>query len=600
MEGAYRPVLTRREPSFSELFAPKLFTVLREGYGLKDFRADAIAGLTVAIVALPLSMAIAVAAGLPPERGLYTAIIGGFLVSALGGSRFQIGGPAGAFIVLMAFVVERHGYDGLALATLMAGGMLAAIGFLRLGTYIKYIPLPVTVGFTAAIAVVIVTSQLKELLGLSLLQEPAAFLPKLEAIWRALPSLNPGAVAVSLLTLGVIIVLRKLRPAWPGFLIGLGVATLATVLLALDVVTIGSRFGEVPAGLPEPDLPPFSLPKAITVLPDAIAIALLGAIESLLSAVVADGMSGRRHRSNCELVAQGAANVGAAAFGGIPVTGTIARTATNVRAGAKGPVSGMLHALYLLLFMLVASPVLSFVPLAALGAVLTVVAWNMAERRDFLVLLRASSGDRLVLLATFLLTIFVDLATGIGVGVVLGAFLFLHRMADSVEIEGHRSLIPEDEADDYGGTRTAYDPSQASDREVVIYRISGAFFFGATAAVGAVLDRLGQSPRIFVLDFSDVPMVDSTAAKALADFVRKLDQAGTRVYFAGVRRQVRRALLVAGLTKPRVRYARTRQEAVAHGRALLAGPADVTPARSLRIKRDTFGGHARTSPRRQT
>lgn len=295
-----------------------------------------------------------------------------------------------------------------------------------------------TVGFTAGIAVIIFASQLKELLGLDLGSEPAAFVPKLEALWAARATVNPQAIAVGAVALGIIVGLRKWRPAWPGFLIAVAVAAAMVWALGLDVDTTASRFGALPHNLPEPSLPPFSLAKLQAVLPDAVTIALLGAIESLLSAVVADGMSGRRHRSNCELVAQGVANVGSTMFGGMPVTGTIARTATNVRAGAAGPVSGMLHAAYLLLFMLAAAPLAGYIPLAALGAVLAVVAWNMAEREDFVVLLATSAGDRLVLLATFLLTIFVDLATGIAVGVVLGAFVFLNRMAESVEVSGDR------------------------------------------------------------------------------------------------------------------------------------------------------------------
>jgi len=568
MEGSLGAV-RRRQPTFAELFTPKLVTILREGYGLKDFRADAIAGLTVAIVALPLSMAIAIASGVGPERGLYTAIIGGFLVSALGGSRFQIGGPAGAFIVLIAAIVERQGYDGLVLATLLAGAILVAVGFLRLGTYVKYIPFPVTVGFTAGIAVIIFASQLKELFGLSLLSEPAAFLPKLGALWDARATFNVDAAAIGAVTLLVILGMRKWRPTWPAFLIAVTAVAILAWLFALDVPTIASRFGGLPRTLPAPSLPPFSLAKLRAVIPDAAAIALLGAIESLLSAVVADGMSGRRHRSNCELVAQGFANIAAMIFGGVPVTGTIARTATNVRAGAKSPVSGMLHSGYLLLFMLIAAPLAGYIPLAALGAVLTVVAWNMAERQDFRVLLGTSTGDRLVLLATFFLTVFVDLTIGIGVGVVLGAFVFLHRMAETIEIESNTQLITDDQADDFGDGRNAYDVAQASDGDIVVYRISGAFFFGATAAVSGVLDRIGQQPRIFVLDFSEVPIVDSTAANALAKFAEKLAGAGTLVFLTGASASVRRSLLRAGLHKPLVRYAKSADQAVAYGRRRL-------------------------------
>jgi SulP family sulfate permease len=551
-----RPV---QHPSFAELFTPKLLTILREGYGRRDFQADAVAGLTVAIIAMPLSMAIAIASGLSPERGLYTAIVGGFLVSALGGSRFQIGGPAGAFIVVVFSIVERHGYDGLVLATIMAGIIMLIVGFMRWGTYIKYIPYPVTVGFTTAIAVIILASQLKELLGLELAKEPAAMLPKLAALWDAIGTLRPTAIVLSALALAIILGLRRVRPSWPGMLIAVVVCAALTGLLQLDVATIGTRFGGVPQSLPAPALPAFDLARLRALLPDAFTIALLGSIESLLSAVVADGMSGRRHRSNCELVAQGAANVAAAIFGGMPVTGTIARTATNVRSGARGPVSGMLHAVYLLLFMLVAAPLAIYVPLASLGAVLVVVAWNMAEKAEFAALLR-SRGDALVLLATFLLTVFEDLMLGIAVGVTLGAFLFLHRMAEAVEVKNGGGLLAEDQADDRDG-RHAYNASAATDANFMVYKISGAFFFGATATVSAVLDRIGAYPATFVFDFSEVPLIDTTAAKALEAFVHKLRRAGTRVCIAGARPSVRRTLLSSGLHEPDVLYSATVEDA---------------------------------------
>ena len=379
----------RAAPSFTELFTPKLVTVLREGYGLDHLRSDAIAGLTVAIVALPLSMALAIASGVSPDRGLYTAIVGGFIISLLGGSRFQVGGPAGAFIVLVAATVTAHGVDGLILATFMSGIFLLAVGFLRLGTFIKYIPFPVTVGFTAGIAVIIFASQIHELLGLTLAHEPGALLAKLAALWGAAATITPAAVAVSFATMAVILLVRRLRPHWPGMLIAVALASVAAWAAGLPIATIGTRFGGIPSGLPMPALPDLSPAKMMAVLPAALSFALLGAIESLLSAVVADNMSGRRHRSNCELVAQGVGNMASALFGGFCVTGTIARTATNVRAGARGPVAGMLHAVFLLLFMLVAAPLAGFIPLAALAGVLALVAWNMFEKREFATLIRS-------------------------------------------------------------------------------------------------------------------------------------------------------------------------------------------------------------------
>lgn len=573
MDAFATPTTKRPEPTFAELFTPKLVTLLREGYSGAELRADALAGLTVAIVALPLSMAIAIGSGLSPDKGLFTAIVGGFLISALGGSRFQIGGPAGAFIVLIATIVERHGYDGLVLATLMAGMMMVAGGFLKLGTYIKYIPFPVTVGFTAGIAVIIFASQIKELLGLDIAHEAAALVPKLQSIWEHIGTIKPSTVALSALAIGLILGLRRVRPKWPGMLIAVAATALTAYLLNLDVTTIGSKFGEVPRTLPAPSLPSFDMAKLRAVFPDAVAIALLGAIESLLSAVVADGMSGRKHRSNCELVAQGVANIASVIFGGMCATGTIARTATNVRAGARGPIAGMLHAVYILLFMLVAAPLAGYIPLASLGGVLAVVAWNMAEKEEFASLFRASWGDAAVLMATFLLTIFEDLTTAIGVGVTMGAFLFLHRMAEAVEIEGGGSMIAEDVADGTGAQRQAYAPGGLNG-EAVVYRISGAFFFGATAAVSGVLDRIGAHPRVFVLDFTDVPLVDTTAAKALEGFAHKLHHAGTRIYFAGAKPPVRRTLLLAGLRKPLVNYAPSAEEALQDWRSPSASEAD--------------------------
>jgi SulP family sulfate permease len=564
MSSADRQARPARQPTFAELYVPKLVTVLREGYGLSDFRADVLSGLTVAIVALPLSMAIAIASGVTPDRGLYTAVVGGFIVSLLGGSRFQIGGPAGAFIVLVALTVERHGVDGVVLATAMAGVFLIMAGLLRLGTYIKFIPYPVTVGFTAGIAVIIFASQIKDLLGITVSgKEPGEFVPKIAALAQGLPSASAPAIAIAAVSIAIIVVLRRLKPHWPGILIAVAVAAFATWILSLPVETIGTRFGGIPRQLPHPSWPSFSLAKVQAVLPDAIAFALLGAIESLLSAVVADGMTGRRHRSNCELVAQGFANIGSAFFGGICVTGTIARTATNVRAGARGPVSGMLHALFLLLFMLVAAPLASFIPLAALAAVLVVVAWNMAEKHEFALLIRSSRGDAVVLLATFLLTVFRDLTEGILVGFALGAALFINRMAEMTEVEADTPIVPADRADFANGERVPYDARLAADPDILVYRISGAFFFGAASSVGAVLDSIADRRKAFVVDFAAVPFLDSTAANAMGRVATKAARQGIRLYITGASPAVRRALLLHGVVRPRATYRDTIARAVA-------------------------------------
>ncbi|MCO5070294.1 MAG: SulP family inorganic anion transporter [Rhizobiaceae bacterium] len=556
MTAEVTPKRSSQSPSFAELFTPKLITVLREGYNFNKLQADAIAGLTVAIVALPLSMAIAIASGVSPDRGLFTAIVGGFLVSALGGSRFQIGGPAGAFIVLVASTAERQGVDGLILATIMAGFFLALIGFLRLGTYIKFIPYPVTVGFTAGIAVIIFASQLSELFGLTLPgKEPGAFLPKLQMLGAAANTINPAAFGLAALTIATIVALQRWRPKWPSLLIAVFAASVVAAVLSLPVETIGTRFGGIPRSLPVPMLPVFSLEKVQAVLPDAIAFALLGAIESLLSAVVADGMSGRRHRSNCELVAQGVANIGSALFGGICVTGTIARTATNVRAGAVGPISGMLHSVFLLGFMLVAAPLASYIPLSALAGVLAIVAWNMVEKHAFATLLRSSKGDAIVLIVTFALVVFRDLTEGIVVGFALGSLLFIDRMAKSIAIEADIPSAEEDVADDSGRKGGEYEPVSSSDPDTIVYRISGAFFFGAASTVGAVLDRIADRHRNFILDCSAVPHLDSTAANVLEAAAKKAKREGIRFFITGASAPVRKILLAHGVRPPLVDYA---------------------------------------------
>ena len=542
-----------RKPTFGDLFTPKLVTVLREGYGAAGLKTDAIAGLTVAIVALPLSMAIAIGAGAKPENGLYTAVVGGFLISALGGSRFQIGGPAGAFIVLMATTIERFGLPGLFMATIMAGFLMLAAGYLRLGGYVKYIPHPVTVGFTAGIGVIIFASEIKDLFGLTVDHEPGPLVPKLVALWQAGPTINLWATGVTALCLALILGLKRWNPNVPGLLIAVTTAALLTFLFDLPVETIGSKFGGVPRSLPWPQWPDFPFSRIPELIPSAIAIAVLGSIESLLSAVVADGMTGRRHRSNCELVAQGYANIGCAFFGGLCATGTIARTATNVRAHAKGPVSGMLHAVFLLLFMVIAAPVASYIPLAALAAVLATVAWNMAERSQIALILRHDRGEAAVLLATFLLTVFRDLTEGIAVGVTLGAILFMHRMAQLVEVTSHQHWIEEDVGDEVD-PRPPYAPGEGNG-DILAYRIAGPFFFGAASTVAGVLDEIGARPKAFVLDLSAVPLADGAGAQALIGFATKATRAGAKVYIAGAAPQVADTLIACGLGAGLVAYA---------------------------------------------
>jgi len=526
-------------------FVPALVETLREGYGLGRLRQDALAGLTVAIVALPLSMAIAIAAGGTPAMGLYTAIVGGFIISALGGSRYQIGGPAGAFIVLVAGTIAQHGIGGMIVATMMAGVIMAVIGFFRLGSYIKFIPYPVTVGFSAGIAVIIFSSQIKDLLGLTLTgPEPAHILEKLPVLWDSLPSANVVTIALAATTIALIVGLKRFAPRLPNLLIAVAATTLAAAGLGLPTPTIESTFGAVPAGLPMPSLPHVDAALMIAVLPNAIAFALLGAIEALLSAVVADGMTGRRHNSNMELVAQGAANIAVGLFGGMVATGTIARTATNVRAGGFGPVAGMLHAVFILLFMLVAAPLVGFVPLASLAGVLAMVAWNMIERDAIVSLLRSSRADAAVLLVTLGLTVFRDLTEAIVVGFALGSVLFIHRMSKAAEVVEQRSAE----------TQAAEEAAGEMDPDIVIYRIRGAFFFGATASVGAVLERISDKYRGLLIDFSDVTLIDSTAAHLIEQLVHKAERRGVEVMLTGTTHDLRVQLFAHGMKPPKVAY----------------------------------------------
>ena len=526
---------------YLRLFVPKLHTVMREGYGWNDLRADAVAGLTVAIVALPLAMALAIASGTTPEKGLYTAIVAGFLISALGGSRVQIGGPTAAFIPVVFVVIQNFGFGGLILCTLLAGLMLIGAGLLRLGTLMKYMPQPVITGFTAGIAVSIFSSQVKDLLGLQMESVPVEFFPRWAAYAEHLATTQPAAVAVAVAGLAVIVALRRWRPAWPGFLIALVACTLLSVALALPADTVGTRFGELPSSLPGFQFPHIPFERTRELLPSAFTIAFLAGVESLLSAVVADGMTGGRHRPNGELVALGVANVGSALFGGLPATGAIARTATNVRAGARSPVAGMLHAAFLLLFMLALAPLMRYVPLAALAAVLLVVAWNMSEVEHFRHTMSAPKGDRLVLLLTFLLTVFFDLTVAIEVGLVVAAFVFMFRMAETVEISaGIRHLDDNgDERGDEHGQEVDLDQRERLPPGVEAFQISGPLFFGAASRLDDVLDSLHQSPRVLILRMRLVPFVDASGVHALKMLLARCQRRGIVLLVSGLQLQPR-------------------------------------------------------------
>lgn len=554
---------------YSDRLVPALYAVLREGYGVDHLKRDAIAGLTVAIVAVPLSMAIAIASGGTPAMGLYTAIIGGFFISALGGSRFQIGGPAGAFIVLVAATVHDHGIAGMVVATMLAGVIMGAIGLLRLGSYIKFIPYPVTVGFTAGIGTIIFASQIKDLLGLTLNgPEPGPILEKLPVIWQALPTVNPVTVALAAGTIALILGVKHWAPRLPNLLIAVAVTTLAVNLFDLDTPTIVSTFGAVPAMLPAPSLPPLDWGLMVAVLPNAVGFALLGSIEALLSAVVADGMSGRRHSSNMELLAQGVANIMSGLMGGMVATGTIARTATNVRANAHSPVAGMLHALFILVFMMLAAPLVGMVPLAALAGVLATVAWNMIERHAIATLFRSSRADAAVLMVTLLLTVFRDLTEAIVVGFALGSVLFIHRMSKAAEV----SMVEADGLDDPPV------PGLSRSDEIMVYRIRGAFFFGAAASVGAVLERIADTHRALVVDFADAALVDSTAIHTVEGLVRSARRKGVLVILTGASADLQAQFRAHDLRPPEVEIEGSLQQGVARARALLGRDAPLSGA----------------------
>lgn len=523
------------------LYVPKLVSVLRRGYGPDDFRHDLVAGLTVAVVALPLAMALAIASGTTPEKGLHTAIVAGLLISMFGGSRVQVGGPTAAFIPVVYGIIEKFGYGGLILCTLLAGLMLIAAGLLRLGTLMKYIPQPVVVGFTAGIAVSIFSSQVKDALGLDIAKLPADFLPRWRTYFGAFDSLDVASTALCVIGVVAIVLMRRHRPKWPGFLIVVVAAGLATALAGLPVDTIASRFGGIPTALPVFDFPEIPFERTFEMLPASFTIAFLAGVESLLSAVVADGMIGGRHRSNAELVAQGIANCGSALFGGLPATGAIARTATNVRAGARSPIAGILHAAFLLVFMLVAAPLMGHVPLAILAAVLLVVAWNMAEIEHVKHLLHGPVGDRIVLIVTFSLTVVADLTLAIEVGVVLAAFLFMHRMSEVVEIESGRKLIEDDEEDVTARTQ----PEQRAQLPdgVEAFQISGPLFFAVANRLDDVLDQFAVRPKLFILRLRRVPLMDASGAEAIRQFLDRTDKLGIKVFFSGLQAQPHQVLM---------------------------------------------------------
>jgi len=515
-------------------------------YSLSQFLKDLMAGGIVGVVALPLAMAFAIASGVPPERGLFTAIVAGFLISALGGSRVQIGGPTGAFVVIVYGIVQKYGYDGLVLCTILAGLMLIGFGVAKLGGFIKFIPVPVTTGFTSGIAVIIFSGQIKDLLGMKIPSLPAHFTEQWRSYFQHFGSADLTTVLLSALSLAVIALWPRVTRRIPGSIVAMFLVTLLVQVFHLPVETIGSRFGDIPATLPKPAFPELSFEKIRMLLSPALTVALLGAIESLLSAVVADSMTGMRHKSNTELIAQGIANIASPLFGGIPATGAIARTATNVRNGGRTPVAGMVHALVLFLILLLFGRWAKLIPLCVLASVLVVVAYHMSEWHAFKTLLKAPKSDVAVLLATFFLTVFFDLTLAVQVGMVLAAFLFMKRMADVTNI----GMITRQIADPQSAGVDLEDPLSIHSREVPpgveVFEISGPFFFGVAESLKDTLDIVEEPPKVLILRMRHVPAMDATGLMALVDLKRRCDQQGTTLILSGVHAQPYLAIDKAG------------------------------------------------------
>jgi SulP family sulfate permease len=520
---------------------PKLLTVLREGYNRKLFQSDLTAGLTVGVVALPLAIAFAIASGVKPEQGLYTAIVAGFVIAVLGGSRAQISGPTGAFIVIIYGIVQQYGYDGLAVATLIAGVMLIVMGLARMGALLKFIPYPVTVGFTSGIALIIFSSQIRDFFGLQMQTVPAEFIQKWTAYGTAFGTLNPYALGTGLVSLLIVVLWPRITHRIPGPLVAILAVTAAVWVFHLPVETIGSRFGNVPNRLPAPHLPHVSWELIRQMFSPAVTIALLAALESLLAAVVADGMMGTRHRSNMELVAQGAGNIASILFGGIPATGAIARTATNIKSGGRTPVSGVVHSLTLLVILLFVGRLAALIPMATLAAILIVVAYNMSEWHAFVRLFRSPKSDIAVLVATFLLTVLIDLTVAIQVGVLLAGFLFLQRMSNETQV----SLVTdnlrehdEDESRDISKLEVPFG--------VEVFEIYGSLFFGAIERFRDALRRVEKSPRVLILRMRNVITIDASGLQTLEDLLESTRKRNVTLLLSAVAPQPLAAMQHSG------------------------------------------------------
>lgn len=537
----------------SDRLIPALFLCFKEGYSFATLRSDLIAGLTVAIVALPLAMAMAVASGASPDKGLVTAVVAGFFISFLGGSKVQIGGPTGAFVVVIFDVIARFGLDGLIVSSVMAGIILIIAGYARLGKLIKYIPYPVITGFTTGIAVIIASSQVKDFLGLTYSNVPAEFIEKWMSYFEHLNETSLFAVGLGILALAIIILCKKISAKIPAYLVSILIVSLISFIFALPVDTIGSRFPDMPTGLPAPTLPHLTLEEIRALIPSAFTIAFLAGIEALLSAVVADSMIGTKHSLNQELVGQGVANIASGFFGGLPATGAIARTATNIKSGGKTPMSGVFHALFLLVFLYTIMDILAYIPMAGLASVLFMVAWGMSDIKHFMQISRISPSDRTILFLTFALTVLVDLTVAIGVGVTFASLLFMRHMSKSIEIHPQMRLTQYDDSD--GDNDDPQSSARAVKNEVVVpegvaaFQINGPLFFGVANELCDRMQNLVTVPRILILRMRFMPYLDASGEASIEEIVKICKQHHSFIIFAGMRKQPLEMLDKAGISK---------------------------------------------------
>ncbi|EHR1328375.1 MAG: sulfate permease [Clostridium perfringens] len=526
------------------MYKPKLISLLDDkenGFSKEQFFKDLVAGIIVAIIALPLSIALGISSGVSPEKGLITAIIAGFIISLLGGSRVQIGGPTGAFVVIVFGIIQNHGVDGLIIATFMAGIILVLFGLLRFGSLIKYIPYPITVGFTSGIAVTLFSTQVKDFLGLSMTKTPSEFIPKWEAYISHMNTTNLYTLAIGLLALIILIFWPKINKKIPGSLIALIVTTLVVFIFNLPVATIGSQFGKISSNIPMPHIPNLNLNTLKALIGPAFTIALLGGIESLLSAVVSDGMIGDKHNSNAELIAQGIANMGSSLFGGIPATGAIARTAANVKNGGRTPISGIVHSITLLLIMLVFMPLAKFIPLTTLSAILIIVSYNMSEWRTFKAILKAPKSDIAILLTTFFLTVLFDLVIAIGIGMLVSMCLFMRRVATSIEV----NELNENDCSDKSNIDTDMENLKVGEN-VLVYDIRGHLFFGAVDTFMNTMKEINDDAKVLVLRMRHTKTLDVTGYKQIKNIALSCKSRNMTLIISELQEQPKKVMRLMG------------------------------------------------------